>query len=312
MKKILPYITIILSVFFWGLSYIASEICLRYVSPLMLVTFRTVIAGVLLFIIWKAFEGGVKLKKQHLLRFFISGVLCINCYMIFEIVGLKYTSPAIVAIILASIPIISLVVDKFILKTKMGIFKILGVVMSLIGVGMVIGADLSSISGGSRAIGYVLVFCAALSWVAFNYATKPLYKDYSPLTITTVQMIAGASVFAVISLFLKEPLPKVDFAFTFNLLYLAIICSATCILLYIYSMKKLGVVTTALYINIQPLVTVGASAVILKEFLGGVQMIGGLLIIMAVYISSITAKPKIETEDEIIEKNVVLCEEDLA
>ena len=292
MKKIYPYAAIIASLFFWGLSYISSKVCLRYVTPIALVTLRTTIAALVLTILWRVNERHVVIKKKDFGRFFISGLLGINCYFMFEVIGLMYTSPSIVAIILASIPIISLIVGRFILKTKMGIFKILGVVLSLIGVALVIGVDIDNFSSGNRGLGYLFVFLAAASWVGFSYVTKPLYKDYSPLTIATVQIISGALVFIPVFILTKQTMPKFDFTFTFNLLYLALICSATAILLYIFAMKKLGVVTTTLYINVLPIITVGASAIVLKEFLGTTQMVGGLLIIGAVYLSSVVIKPK--------------------
>ena len=83
-----------------------------------------------------------------------------------------------------------------------------------------------------------------------------------------------------------------------NVLFLSVFCSAVGILFYMYALRSLGILTVTLFINIQPFVTVAAGMIILREFLTLNQMIGGLLVIGAVYLSTYKKKNKTIRENK--------------
>jgi len=285
-KGIFPYAAIILSVSFWGFSYLSTAACLQYMEPVTLAMLRCIIAAALLLAIWKVKEKNTKVSAKHLPRLIIGGFIGIVCYFICEFYGVKYTSPALAAIILAAIPVMSLIAQRISGRENLTLFKILGVVISLLGVAIVTGIGFEKIEMTGRVVGYLFMLGAALSWVVFNYVTFPLYTHYSPLTITTVQMLAGAVSLAVIFMLTGERLPVINIEVGLNLLFLSVFCSAAGILLYMYAFRSLGLVTTTLFINIQPIVTVIASMIILKEYLKPNEIIGGILVVAAVYLST--------------------------
>ena len=285
-SRLMPNIAIIASVIVWGISYISTEVCLGYMEPVTLAMLRCVIAAAILLVIWKIREPEKKINKKDIPRLLISGIIGVVLYFIFEINGVKYTSPSIAAIILASIPVISLIAQRVSGRESLTVFKVLGVLLSLAGVALVMGIGKGSINEGGKVIGYLCMLGAAVSWVVFNYITFPLYKSYSPLAITTFQMTAGAAALIPIFLLSGESLPQINAAVTINLMFLAVFCSALGILLYMYAFRSLGIVTTTLYINIQPLITVIASMLLLNDFLTGNQLIGGIMVVAAVYLST--------------------------
>ncbi|MBN2878332.1 MAG: DMT family transporter [Clostridia bacterium] len=285
-KGIFPYVAIILSVSFWGFSYLSTAVCLRYMQPVTLAMLRCIIAAAILMVIWKLKEKNTKVNPKHLPRLILSGFVGIVCYFVCEIYGVKYTSPALAAIILAAIPVMSLIIQRVSGRESLTLFKILGVIMSLAGVAAVMGIGFEKIEMTGKLIGYVFMLGAALSWVVFNYITFPLYEHYSPLAITSVQMTSGAVSLIAIFLFTGEGMPVINLELGSHLLFLAVFCSAIGILLYMYAFKSLGMVTTTLFINIQPIITVIASMIILKEYLRPNEIIGGILVVAAVYLST--------------------------
>ena len=297
-RKILPYLAIIASITFWGISYIASDISLRYMHPITLVMIRCVIAAALLFVVWKIKEPKAKIKKKDYPRMFASGFVGIVCYFIFEFYGIKLTSPSVAAIILAAIPIISLLAQRVLGKEMLTFLKVAGVVISLVGVALVMGIGTAEQNTSSQTVGYLCMLGAALSWVVFNYITIPLYDRYSPLTITTFQMIVGAVSIVPIFLVSGQSLPPVNAEVAINVLFLSVFCSAVGILFYMYALRSLGILTVTLFINIQPFVTVAAGMIILREFLTANQMLGGLLVVGAVYISTFKRRKKRKQQSE--------------
>ena len=73
----------------------------------------------------------------------------------------------------------------------------------------------------------------------------------------------------------------------FGLLYLGLICSALCYLLWNRALDRLGALTTNLYVYAVPLVTMLASALFLRETITGIGMLGIVLVVGGMMLSSL-------------------------
>lgn len=72
----------------------------------------------------------------------------------------------------------------------------------------------------------------------------------------------------------------------FNIIYLGMGASALCFVTWNYAVRILGAVKTSLYIYVGPVITVIASALILKEKITGIAVIGTVLILAGLLLSS--------------------------
>ena len=81
-KGIFPYAAIILSVSFWGFSYLSTAACLQYMEPVTLAMLRCIIAAALLLAIWKVKEKNTKVSVKHLPRLIIGGFIGIVCTVV--------------------------------------------------------------------------------------------------------------------------------------------------------------------------------------------------------------------------------------
>ena len=133
-------------------------------------------------------------NPKDLPRLIISGIIGVVLYFIFEINGVKYTSPSIAAIILAAIPVISLIAQRVSGRESLTLFKVLGVLLSLAGVALVMGIGLGDINEGGRAIGYLCMLGAAVSWVVFNYITFPLYNRITSYNVCYTKLLPSRSI----------------------------------------------------------------------------------------------------------------------
>ena len=64
---------------------------------------------------------------------------------------------------------------------------VLGVVLCIMGVAVVIGADFRELFQG-RAVGYLLAFGAVLSWNAYNFITAAVHEHYSSVSMAFNQL----------------------------------------------------------------------------------------------------------------------------
>lgn len=286
-NNLLAYVAVITACFFWGISYLSTKVALTVFTPLTLAFSRFLIASILLFFIFKIKEKEVRLDKKDIPRIASAGIVGIALYFTFENNGIKLTSASLASMIIASIPIFSLIGECLITKAKLTFKKTVSVIISVIGVLLIVTGGTSSNEFSGHFLGYLFMFGAAISWVVFNFITKPLYEKYSGLTISFYQILSGTIVLAPFAIFNFPKEGVLQFTIIGNVLFLALCCSAAGYFLYIYALHRLGVTVTTLFVNFLPVVTIVSSFFLLGEKITLTQLAGGMIVIFSVCLISV-------------------------
>ncbi len=298
-NNILVYAAIVTASIFWGMSYLSAKVALSALTPLALIFSRFLIGLAVLFIILKIKEKEVKILKKDIPRVACAGLTGVALYAFFENNGIKLISASSASMIIASIPIFSLIGERIIHKNKFTVKKMISVVLSVLGVFLIITGNMSGSEFSGHIIGYIFMFFAALSWVTYNFITKPLYENYSGLTITFFQLLFGTAALAPFAIFHFPSGAVLSKTIVLNVLYLGIFCSAIAYFLYVFALNQLGVTTTTLFVNFLPVVTVISSFFILHERITLLQIIGGAIVIFAVCVITLEKR---DSEHVILEE----------
>ncbi len=285
-RKILPIVALLFVAVLWGLSFLSIKFVVDTIPPMTLGFMRFFIASILLAIIMKIKEPKFKMYKKDIPLMALSGFLGVTIYFYFENNGIKLLTASTSSIIIASIPIFTLISEAIIYKEKMTKIKIFSVVLSFIGVYFIVGVGANKTLFSNIGLGYIMMLGAVFAWVFYSLATKPLSSKYSQLAIVYYQSVFGAILFIPFMVFETTNWYEITGVMILNVLYLGIFCSALGYIIYVYGMKHLGVSISSIYINVIPLVTVIASFFILDEKLTLYKYIGGLLIIISVTASN--------------------------
>lgn len=283
LKKITSLIWVIIPVVFWGISFISTKVVLQDVPPISIAFFRQLIAVGPLFA-WMFYKKQAKLlplKDFALLA--LSSFFGIILYFVFENTGLVRTSASNASMIVASVPVFTLITEVLFFKFKVNLKMVIFITLSICGVYLVISdngrLDLSS----ATFIGNLLVMGAMVSWVVYTILSRDLGKKYSSLVITTYQ--TGISAFLFIPFILHElPMWKLPgIVPILNLVFLGICCSALAYLSFLHAISKLGATTSSAFLNLVPVVSVVAGYIILHEKLTLLQMAGMGIILLSLY-----------------------------
>ena len=284
----MPHIMAITLMIIWSLSYLSIKVIAEEVSPTLSAFYRFALAAIILFIILKVKYPEEKILKEDKFKLFLGGVFGITIYFIFENYAVAYTSASNVAILIASIPIFTLFSQRIIYKEKMTYGKIFGATLSLVGIVIIIASKerVSLFSKGS--IGDLMTLGAVFSWIIYNMVCSNFKGNYKSITITTYQVLWGALLLSPSLFFstLQMPSTKV----VMNLGFLAIFCSCIGYIVYVYCLKELGATVITTYINLQPIMSLIAAAIIIKEAITIWQVVGCMVIIMGVTLVSFDGK----------------------
>ncbi len=291
-KKFLPHIIAILIMVVWGASYLSIKVVVDEVHPVMAAFYRFIIAAVILFIALKVKYPKAKILKEDRWKMALGGFLGVTAYFFLENYSVLYTSASNVSILIASIPVFTLVAQRMIFKERFTTNKVLGVILSFGGILLIVLSkdDVSLFSKGT--MGDMMALGAALCWVMYNVVISKLKGQYNSLIITTYQIMWGTVFFLPAIFFVPITMPSTKAIL--NILYLAIFCSFIAYIAYIYVLGKLGATVLTTYINLQPIISIVLAFFILKEKITLVQGLGCLIIVGGVFLVNRTTNKNVE------------------
>lgn len=265
-----------------GLDFIAIDYLTDYVDPAALIFIKLSLSALLLLVILLVREHGFKISRKDFLVIFVIGLFGYGFYYLFEAIGIARTSASLSSIIMASVPLMAMLSERLLFKNKLTPTKIVGVIVSVIGVTIVILGGGSGEIAGSLS-GVFFMFLAALCWCGYVVAIKPYSEKYSTLLMTTILFIGGTA--ANIPVFLIEgtdSLSGVNGSQWALIVASGILAYAVSDVLYNYGIGKLSVTASSIIINMLPVVTIVFSFLFFGNMLTPLQLFGGAAVIASV------------------------------
>lgn len=278
-KKVI-YVLMTLLVFMWGMEYIAAKSALDAVKPLSLVCIKYCVGLVLLMIVKTIVDRRFPLKVRDIPLLLLCSLFGDVIYFGSEYAAMSYLPVSVITIILAFVPCVSIFIEMVRYKNKPTGGILLGVLASVVGVALVIGADVEELFQG-KYIGYLLAFGAVICWNIYNFLTKDLSEKYSPLDLTILQQVCA--ILLVLPYAIKN-LPEAEIitpSVVTGVLYLGIVSAFIGFLIYIKAIDVIGPTPCALYSNFLPVTSTFFGWIILGEYVSPTQILGGVIVIAA-------------------------------
>ena len=279
---LVPILAVLGAMLFWGLSFVSSKAILNTGFPPMTMVFlRFLIASVVLIPLQRRQDPGFRLQKSDRLFLLLSALFGTFFYFLCESRGIKYTSASNAALITAVIPALTVGAEYLLFKNSIRWFQGLGIALSIVGVYFVVQRTPAQYD--RALLGNLLMFGACLSWVAYNMFSRNLHRGLRGINLITFQSMIGTVLLLPIALSEMRSWSLGSLSVWLNLVYLGVICTALSFFLYLYALARLGPVRVTSFINLLPVVTVVGGMAILGERLLAAQMIGGVAIILGVF-----------------------------
>lgn len=283
------YIFALIAITAWGFSFIWEDYLIKNNIEIFAFIFeRMLIAAVILWLAGLVTGGVQKVHKKDFKWMFLLAFGEPFIYFLGENFGIKYTSGVMAAIIIATIPLFCTVVDRLLYKFKLTLPKVLGCLLSLIGIVLFVMEKGGMGSSHLKGI-LLLLFFAVGGALIYSYVTREMIKKYSAYTIVTYQFSFGAVLF--LPLFLLFGVRGIDAQFMSydvqsKILALAILCSCMCFGLWAYCTGKLGVTRVSIFSALIPLVSAIAAYFLYpgQESFTPLKIAGMLLTIIGVII----------------------------
>jgi drug/metabolite transporter (DMT)-like permease len=182
----------------WSSAFAGAKLALLDCPPLLLLSFRLLLAGgIMLGLAW-AIDGRPTMRRRDFLALLFIGVLNNAVYLGFNWTALTFTSSAYTAVLTSCLPLIVALAAGPLLGEKLNLAKWFGIMLGLLGVVIVLR---SRLEGGHESLtGTLLVGVGVTALSAGTLAFKYFAPRGGVWTGTAIQGLAGGVVLAPFAL----------------------------------------------------------------------------------------------------------------
>jgi drug/metabolite transporter (DMT)-like permease len=274
----------------WGLSFLSTKVAMSTLPPMTLAVSRFIVALVLLLPLAVVARENLRLALRDLPLVVLGGLSGVTVYFLCENNGIALLTASESSLIIATIPVLTMLVDRLAFGTKLRPRSYVGALLSFGGVALIV---LPALSGGpspgtrgSSPLGFLYMAGAAAAWVVYALVTRPLGSRYGHIAVTFWQSLFGLIGCIPFALAESRGWKAMNLTVVLNVLYLGVFCSAIGYWLYVVALDRLGAGTSSVFLNLVPVVSVGAAFFILGERLGLLSLAGGAVAVGGVYLAT--------------------------
>ena len=277
-------IYLLLTIIFWGWSFIATKILLDYVNPVELMGLRFIVALPALFVVVSAKRVKLKFSVKHRWQLLLGSAI-ITAHFLIQITGLKYTSATNTGWIVAVTPLVLAVMSYLILKEKIGLREVLGIAVATTGIVLLISRGQLADLGWLQSVGDWLILATAHTWALYTIATRNLTRIYDPLAVTFAILLPSAAILVGYMVFTSDwsRFIALPMEALLALLFLGVCSTAIAHWFWQEGVSSLGATRAGFFLYLMPLATTGLAVPYLDEQFGVLSAIGGALVLVGVY-----------------------------
>ncbi len=262
--------------FIFGLSFLFSVSAFEAVSGILsgkdvffgsdvavVLALRFIVAALMMTLIIPVFKIKIDLKGKPIYKLIVLSLIQPVLYFIGENFGLKFTGIIVSSVMIALIPVFSLLFSSLILKERSTPAQFVFGLVSVLSV-----AVLTVINSGDSQktyVGGIILLCiAVISAVAFGLLCRKVSETFSPFEITYFMSIVSAVIFTVYALISVKfnaellILPFKSVRFNVSIFYLGLMSSVVAFFLTNVSKKYLSVTRAAIFSNVITVVSTTA------------------------------------------------------
>lgn len=283
---LVAFITVVI----WGSTFVFTKMLLQVgLSPAQIFTLRFIIAYVLLMgyeLLTSRVRWWAASWRDELLMVAL-GITGGSLYFLTENAAMLFTTATNTSLIVCSCPLFAMLLVALVYRGSehFSRVQVLGSVLACLGMAVVVlnGHFVLHLSP----LGDLLAFAACLCWAFYSLLMKPATERYSTIFITRKVFFYG--LVTIIPYYLLVPgFPTLSVILSpdvlCNLLFLGVVASMLCFLVWNWVIRKLGAVVATNWVYFNPITTIAFAWWLLHEQITPWFLLGTILILLGMYL----------------------------
>lgn len=284
--KLTASIYALLSISFWGVSFVSAKAVLGKLDPYSLLVLRFGIGALFLLLILLLNRYTLRISIRYIPHLIVLGILGVFIHQVLQATALLTIDASSAGWLISFSPIFTVILSVLFLHEKMDVKKAVGMVVAITGVFLVTTTRSRHSFEFALNIGFILMILSTLNWAVYSILLKRLQIPYPALLVTFYMSLIGFMLTLPFIIRNKgwESLPLLTQIEWTHLLFLAIFVSGIGYWYWGKALEVLDASRVSMFIYLEPLVTLIAAIFLLHEKFILISAIGGIIIIIGVAI----------------------------
>ena len=285
------YVFLILATLFWSGNFIVGKAATLFeIPPFTLNFYRWTFAWLILapFTLHEIIQ-----KKKQILQdiklIFILGITSITIFNSIVYYSLNFTQVISGVLMISTIPVMIIFFSSIFKIEKTNIFQILGVIFSLLGVTIIVTqADLDILLNLNFNKGDLWMVVAMFSWAIYSSLLRKKKFELSQTSLLEVIISAGL-IFLLPAYLIELALgyrASIELPFILTLSYVVLFPGLASFILWIKGISIIGSNRSGIFLHLMPIFSTILAIIIFKEKFMIYHLIGAILIITGIILSS--------------------------
>ncbi|MDR7075979.1 drug/metabolite transporter (DMT)-like permease [Neobacillus niacini] len=275
-----------MSISFWGVSFVSTKAVLGKLDPYSLLVIRFGIGALFLLLLLLLQRKRLLVSIKYVPHLMVLGILGVFVHQLLQATALLTIDASSAGWLISLSPIFTVILSILFLHEKMSFIRAAGMVLAITGVLLVTTAKNGQSFHVIMNIGFLLMILSTLNWAVYSVLLKSLKIPYPPIVVTFYLSFCG--------LILTTPflirnrgweslslLTKSEWA---HLLFLGVFVSGIAYWYWAKALEVLEASKVSMFLYLEPVATLIAAVLLLQEKVYLLSVAGGIIIIIGVII----------------------------
>ena len=277
-------------VFGWSGNYVAGKIALREFTPLLLTSWRALLAGALIAPVWwwERRRNGGRWNWREAPALLALGLLGVTLNQLLFVFGLNRTSVAHAAIFANLTPIVVLLLASARGLERITAAKLGGMAVALSGVALLKTLEPHARHAPQASlVGDLLIFAGGFAFALFTVFGKPVAKRYSAITVIGFAYVTGAVMMAPVAAWqsARFPMASISLEAWAALFYMALFSSVISYLIYYWALGRMAPSRISKFSYLQPPLATALGVIVLGERVTWALAVSAVVIFAGVFLA---------------------------
>ncbi len=274
--------------FMWSSAFTSARIIVVDASPLFSLAMRFLLSGVIGIAIALLMGQRFRLTRKQWYATILFGVCQNALYLGLNFVAMQTVQASVAAIIASAMPLLLAIASWLLLGEKMRPLGVFGLIAGILGVALIMG---SRITAGVDLYGLTLCIIGVLALTFATLAVRGATSGGNFMMVVGLQMLVGAACLLVASLAFEDIRVNLTTPLVLAFLYTTLVPGLAATLIWFMLLDRVGPVRAATFHFLNPVFGVAIAAILLGEMLGPMDVVGVLIVTLAIFAVQISRQP---------------------
>ena len=286
---------LLLAVTFWGWSFVATKVALKYVSAPELIGLRYMLALPVMAVIIIGRGLPIRFSSKEWGRIAIAAGV-ITTHFLIQVIGINYTSATNTGWIISVTPLALAVLSYLFLKEKLGRKQAAGIALATAGILLLVSRGSLSNFDWLRSVGDWLVLGSAHTWAIYTIVTRDISRRHEPLVVTFCILLLSSVVFFAYMLIMSDwgAIMNMPADGKAAVAFLGVFCLAIAFWFWQEGVARLGAAQAGFFLYLEPLATTALAVPYLGEPFGPFAIVGAAAVLSGVILAEGRGRPPVQ------------------